>query len=159
MRFPRFRIRTLMIAVAVVGLGMGAVMLYQKSLRCQRLAKHYRRIEAILKAEAAAAHAALLQDEAELRESEAMRDSVDPRPARESKLSALVAAIRRADTARKARAEALVETDRASVEASRQRENFARQESAVLSSLARKHERAARYPWLPCPPTWHRRSE
>ena len=152
MRPPRFRIRTLMIAVAVVGLSTGAIMLYQKSLRCQRLATLYRRIEALCKADAERAHTALLQDEAQLREAEAMRDSGDPQPARASKLSALIAAIRRADAARKARAEALVESCRASLDATRQRENHAQQNSAVFGSIARKYERAARYPWLPVPP-------
>ncbi|MDR3632993.1 MAG: hypothetical protein P4L84_04100 [Isosphaeraceae bacterium] len=141
-----------MIAVTVVGIAMGAIILYQKSLRCQRLAKQYRSLEAIFNAEAVAAHAALLQGEAKLRESEAMRDCIAPQPARASKLSALIAASRRADAARKVRAEALVERDRASVEATRQRENTAQQSLTLFSSLSRKYERAARYPWLPVPP-------
>jgi hypothetical protein len=131
MRVPRFRIRTLMIAVAVVGVVLGAVKLHQRRILCLQMVAFYREREELLIAVSERHLATIAEIERTLNELAEERRSFKDQ---NDKLWQSFIEIRRKTDAM--RPESASFADRA----------------ARYAALRRQYERAARHPWLPIPP-------
>ena len=128
---PRFRLRTLMVAVAVVGLGIAAERLRERSRRFAEFARNNA---------SQAASCDRTGREAEAMAAALLAGLIKPPP---RVLDALKRDLKTGD-----------DSVAAARWAGMQRQGAARMARyvAYYSALQRKYERAARHPWLPVPP-------